>query len=49
MSKAFERVIFNYITEYIEPFLSNMLIGFPKNYNTTLSIKNNTIMERSFR
>ena len=30
MSKVFERIILNQISEYIEPFLSNLLNGFPK-------------------
>ena len=33
MSKVFERIIFNQINEYIEPFLSN-LTGFRENHNT---------------
>lgn len=32
MSKVFERLIFNLINEYIEPFLSNLLTGFYKNH-----------------
>ena len=34
MPKVFERIIFNQINEYIEPFLSNLLTGFRKNHNT---------------
>ena len=34
MSKVFERVTFNQVSKYIEPFLSNPPIGFCKNYNT---------------
>ena len=34
MSKFFERIIFNQINKYIEPFLSNLLTGFQKNQNT---------------
>ena len=34
MSEVFERIIFNVINEYIEPFLSNLLTGFRKNRNT---------------
>ena len=34
MSKVFERIIFNEINKYIEPFLSNLLTGFCKHYNT---------------
>lgn len=33
MSKVFERLIFNLINEYIEPFLSNLLTGFRESYN----------------
>ena len=34
MSQVFERIIFSQINEYIEPFLSNLLIGVRKNHNT---------------
>ena len=34
MSKVFERIIFNQINKYIKLFLSNLLTGFHKNYNT---------------
>ena len=34
ISKVFERMIFSQINEHIEPFLSNLLTGFSKNYNT---------------
>ena len=34
MSKVFERIVFNQINEYTEPFLSNLLTGFHKNHNT---------------
>ena len=34
MSKVFERIIFNQINEYIEPFLFNLLNRFRKNRNT---------------
>ena len=34
ISKIFERIIFNQTNEYIELFLSNLLPGFRKNYNT---------------
>ena len=49
MSKVFERIIFNEIDKYIEPFLSNLLTGFCKNYSTTLSIKTARKIERSFK
>ena len=49
MSKVFERIIFNEINKYIEPFLSNLLTGFCKNYSTTLSIKTARKIERSFK
>ena len=38
MSKVFERIIYNQINEYIEPFLSNLLTGFRKNHNTRHSL-----------
>ena len=38
MSKAFERIIYNQIIKYIEPFLSNLLTGFRKNHNTQHSL-----------
>ena len=38
MSKVFERIIYNQINEYIEPFLSNLLTGFRKNHNTQHSL-----------
>ena len=44
MSKVFERIIFNQINKYIEPFLpnlltgSNLLTGFRKNHNTQHSL-----------
>ena len=34
ISKVFERLIYNQINEYIEPFLSKVLNGFRKNHNT---------------
>ena len=34
ISEVFERIIFNPINEYYEPFLSNLLNGFRKNNNT---------------
>ena len=34
MSKVFEKIFFNQINKYIEPFLSNLLTGFRKNHNT---------------
>ena len=34
ISKVFERIIYNQINEYIEPFLSKVLTGFCKNHNT---------------
>ena len=33
ISKVFERIIYNQISEYIEPFLSKVLTGFSKNHN----------------
>ena len=38
MSKVFERIIYNQINEYIEPFSSNLLTGFRKNHNTQHSL-----------
>ena len=38
MSKVFERIIYNQINEYIEPFLSNLVTGFRKNHNTQHSL-----------
>ena len=38
VSKVFERIIYNQINEYIEPFLSNLLTGFRKNHNTQHSL-----------
>ena len=38
ISKVFERMIYNQVTEYIEPFLSKILTGFRKNYNTQHSL-----------
>ena len=38
MSKVFERIIYNQINEYSEPFLSNLLTGFRKNHNTQHSL-----------
>ena len=38
ISKVFERIIYNQINEYIEPFLSNILTGFRKNHNTQHSL-----------
>ena len=38
MSKVFERIIYNQINEYIEPFLSNLLTGFRKNHNSQHSL-----------
>ena len=40
ISKVFERVIYNQINEYIEPFLSKVLTGFRKNHNTQHSLLN---------
>ena len=34
ISQIFERIIFNQINEYIEPFLSHLQTGFRKNHNT---------------
>lgn len=34
MSIIFEKIIFNLINKYIEPFLSNLPTGFRKNHNT---------------
>ena len=34
MSKFFERIIFSYISKYIEPFLSNVITEFCQNHNT---------------
>ena len=38
MSKVFERINYNQINEYIEPFLSNLITGFRKNHNTQYSL-----------
>ena len=38
MSNVFERIIFNQINKYIEPFLFNLLTGFHKNHNTQLCL-----------
>ena len=38
ISKVFERIIYNQINEYIEPFLSKVLTGFRKNHNTQNSL-----------
>ena len=38
ISKFYERVIYNQINEYIEPFLSKVLTGFRKNHNTQHSL-----------
>ena len=38
ISKAFERIIYNQINEYIEPFISKVLTGFCKNHNTQDSL-----------
>ena len=38
--KFFERVIYNQINEYIEPFLSKVLDGFCKKYNRQHSLLN---------
>ena len=38
ISKAFERVIYNQINEYTEPFLSKVLTGFRKNHNIQHSL-----------
>ena len=38
ISTAFERVIYNQINEYTEPFLSKVLTGFRKNDNTQHSL-----------
>ena len=37
-SKVFERLIYNQINEYIEPFLSKILTGFRKSHNTQHSL-----------
>ena len=34
MPKVSERIIFNQINKYIDPFLSKLLTGFRKNHNT---------------
>ena len=34
MSQIFERINFNQMNEYFERFLSNLLTGYCKNYNT---------------
>lgn len=34
LSKVVERIIFNQIKKYIEPFFYNLLTGFGKNHNT---------------
>ena len=34
ISKVFERIIYIQINEYVEPFLSKILTGFPENHNT---------------
>ena len=39
ISKVFERVIYNQLNEYIEPFLSEVLTGFHKNHNTQHSLR----------
>ena len=38
ISKVFERIIYNQINEYIEPFLSKVLTGLRKNHNTQHSL-----------
>ena len=38
ISKIFERVIYNQINEYTEPFLSQLLTKFCKNHNTQHSL-----------
>ena len=38
ISKVFERVIYNQINEYIEPFLLKILTGFHKDPNTQHSL-----------
>ena len=37
-SKTFERISYNQINEYIEPFLSKLQTGFCKNHNTQHSL-----------
>ena len=38
ISKVFERIIYNQINEYIEPFLSKVITEFRKNHNTQHSL-----------
>ena len=38
ISKVFERMIYNQVTEYIDPFLSKILTGFRNNYNIQHSL-----------
>ena len=38
VSKVYERIIFNQISTYFEPYLSNFLTGFCKNHNTQHSL-----------
>ena len=38
ISKVFERMIYNQVTEYVGPFLSKILTGFRKNHNTQHSL-----------
>ena len=38
ISKVFERIIYNQINKYIEPFLFKVLTGFRKNHNTQHSL-----------
>ena len=38
VSKIFERILFNQISEFIEPFLSKLLTGFRKNHSTQHSL-----------
>ena len=38
VSKVYERIIFNQISTYFEPYFSNFLTGFCKNHNTQHSL-----------
>ena len=38
VSKVYERIIFNQISTYFEPYFSSFLTGFRKNYNTQHSL-----------
>ena len=38
VSKVYERIIFNQISTYFEPYISSFLTGFRKNHNTQYSL-----------